>query len=170
VPLCNWELVSDAHQETTMIFFRWWILVSAVLIGAFLSSLWGLPALVWGFDQTMLGAVCVAIFAVITVFVGWLSWTATSARIQQHAPLCWFTSELVLGIGMLGTLIGFMIMISGLFVPGADFGSAAHLQVTLANMAAGFATAAVTTIVGLTCSLLIKLQLINLEYALEQHS
>jgi len=49
-----------------------------------------------------------------------------------------------------------------------DLTNTIAMQKTLGVMGAGFATAGLTTLVGLCCSLLLKLQLVNLEYLLEE--
>ena len=49
-----------------------------------------------------------------------------------------------------------------------DVSNAATLQQALSDMAIGMSTALYTTLIGLVCSLIIKVQLVNLEVALNE--
>lgn len=150
-----------------MIFFRWWLIFSLSVVGFLFTVSFGYAQMLPKLDQTYLSLVTLILFLISTIFVGLLSWKPDIEILKRHLPLCWFSSELMLGLGMIGTLAGFMLMINGAFATGSlDMSNADNARLLLSNMAVGFSTAAVTTLVGLCCSLLLKLQLINLEYAL----
>ena len=72
-----------------------------------------------------------------------------------------------LALGMIGTVIGFLLMLGTAFSD-LDVTSSEALQAALASMAVGMSTALYTTLIGLVCSLIIKVQLMNLEVALEE--
>jgi biopolymer transport protein ExbB/TolQ len=65
-------------------------------------------------------------------------------------------------MGMIGTVIGFILMLGGSFesLNVADTGS---VKTALTDMALGMSTALYTTLVGLVCSQLLKVQLVNVE-------
>jgi hypothetical protein len=65
-----------------------------------------------------------------------------------------------MGLGMTGTVLGFLVMLNDAFS-----GDMAAQQVML-RAAPGLATICVTTVVGLVCSMLVKAQLVNLDYVL----
>ncbi|MCX7593777.1 MAG: hypothetical protein N2235_08455 [Fischerella sp.] len=150
-----------------MIFYRWWLIISITAIIFLFSISFGYFQQLPQLDKTYLSYACLVLFVLSSLFIGVLSWQPNVETLNKHLPLCWFTSELMLGLGMIGTLIGFMLMITGAFASGSlDMSNAENARTLLINMATGFSTAAVTTLVGLSCSLITKLQLINLEYAL----
>jgi hypothetical protein len=120
--------------------------------------------------MSKLSVATLAVFAVSNIFIGMLTFHARYGDqfFTKHLPLCWFSSELMLGLGMMGTLVGFLILLKSAFVGGSlNLADAVATQKVLAGMGVGFATAGLTTLVGLACSLITKLQLINLEYLLE---
>ncbi len=150
-----------------MIFFRWWFIFSLTVVGFLFALSYGYVKMLAQVDQTYLSYVCLILFLLSSLFIGVMSWNPDVETIKRHLPLCWFSSELMLGLGMIGTLAGFMMMITGAFATGSlDMSNAENARLLLSNMAVGFSTAAVTTLVGLSCNLITKLQLINLEYAL----
>jgi len=86
---------------------------------------------------------------------------------NQRADVGWFVSESCLALGMVGTVTGFLIMLGTAFA-NVDVTNAVTLQQALSDMALGMSTALWTTLVGLVCSLIIKVQLVNLEVALNE--
>ena len=84
---------------------------------------------------------------------------------DQSTEVGWFISESCLALGMIGTVIGFLLMLGTAFSD-LDVTNSAALQTALADMAVGMSTALYTTLIGLVCSLIIKVQLMNLEVAL----
>jgi len=63
-------------------------------------------------------------------------------------------------IGMLGTVIGFILMLSTCLT-GVSFQNAQSMQGVIGSMTSGMSTALVTTAAGLICSLILQLQLFN---------
>lgn len=155
-----------------IMFLRWWFIVTLSTCGMVLAGVLGLYRYILQVDATYLSFVSIALFVAMSIFVGYLSWTARHGNqdFTKHLPLCWFSAELMLGFGMMGTLIGFLIMLQGAFGGGLDLTNTSTTQQALTRMALGFATAGITTVVGLACSMLLKAQLINLEYALRDEN
>ena len=86
---------------------------------------------------------------------------------NQRADVGWFIAESCLALGMVGTVTGFLIMLGTAF-ENIVLSNTATLQQALSDMAMGMSTALYTTLIGLVCSLIIKVQLINLEVALNE--
>ena len=78
----------------------------------------------------------------------------------------WFFSDIVLSLGMVGTVIGFMMMLSGFAE--LDVTSAESAQEMITQLGMGMATALLTTLVGLIASILLKIQFFMLERELEK--
>jgi flagellar motor component MotA len=74
----------------------------------------------------------------------------------------WYMSEMLLSLGMVGTVIGFIYMLSTMFtdINVQDINS---VQYALGQMATGMGTALWTTLTGLICSILLKLQLVYMD-------
>ena len=76
------------------------------------------------------------------------------------AELGWFTSDLCLTVGMIGTVAGFIFMLSTAFAS-IDVSNVASLQNVLSQMSAGMGTALYTTAAGLISSAFLKIQYFN---------
>jgi len=147
-----------------VVFLRWWLIFWLSVAAALTAGALGFYPYLWRSDASWLSWACFAVYALMTCFVGQLTRQARrgSQAFAEHLPLCWFAANTLLGLGMIGTLIGFMLLLQSIHGVGAN----PDMQKILAAMMVGFSTAGLTTIVGLTCSLLLKLQLINLQYQL----
>jgi len=62
---------------------------------------------------------------------------------------------------------GFILMLSGAFID-LDVSDVVSIQAALVKMSLGMSTALYTTLMGLLCSLAIKVQLVNIERQLEK--
>ena len=82
---------------------------------------------------------------------------------DRYGPL-WFTSDALLSLGMVGTLVGFITVLSTAFGD-VDAANPEQLKQILSVIATGMGTALVTTLVGLVSSLILKTQLVQLEEA-----
>lgn len=147
-----------------IVFLRWWLLFWLSVAGAVAAGVLGFYPYLWRNDASYLSWTCLALYGLMTAFVGQLSYGARHGwqGFTQHLPLCWFAANTLLGLGMIGTLIGFMLLLQTM----VGVGATPDVQKLLQAMMLGFSTAGLTTIVGLSCSLLLKLQLINLQYQL----
>jgi len=149
-----------------MAMLRWWFLAVAQVGGLVALVVTGMAQKLWTVDVTKLSILCLVALVSATAFTGWLTHQAqtrrseTTSELLAHADACWFTSDLLMGLGMTGTVLGFLVMLNDAFS-----GSMAAQEVML-RAAPGLATICVTTAVGLVCSMLLKAQLVNLDYVL----
>ena len=74
----------------------------------------------------------------------------------------WFMSDAVLSLGMIGTLVGFLMVLGQAFLD-VDPSNIESMTNAIELLAVGMSTALVTTLVGLSTSLWLKLQLVILE-------
>ena len=65
-------------------------------------------------------------------------------------------------LGMIGTVAGFLLMLNTTF-SSLDVKNVVNVQEAIADMAVGMSTALSTTLIGLICSILTKLQMVILE-------
>ena len=88
---------------------------------------------------------------------------------QGNQNVGWFIAESLLGLGMIGTVTGFLLMLGNAF-ENIDVSNTETLQNALTQMALGMSTALYTTLIGLICSLILKIQLVNYETSYDYDS
>lgn len=78
------------------------------------------------------------------------------SRLKGPQEIGWFVSDMMLKLGLLGTIIGFIFML-GSVANIADF-DVSNMQKILQHMSTGMGTALYTTLAGLICSVLSAMQ------------
>lgn len=78
------------------------------------------------------------------------------SRLKGPQEIGWFVSDMMLKLGLLGTIIGFIFMLASV-ANIADF-DVSNMQKILQHMSNGMGTALYTTLAGLICSILSALQ------------
>jgi hypothetical protein len=106
-------------------------------------------------DATAITFLISVIFILSTISIGYKSF---SKRLCSY-KIEWFTSDACMTLGMLGTIIGFMIMLFGTFT-NITITDTESIKIILNAMSSGLYTALSTTLVGLVSSLILKTQLI----------
>lgn len=139
---------------------RWWLIFCLSILAGGIAVYFGLHQDLYDGDQTKISFLILAVFGCASVWVGWC--TSKSEYQFQNIDVGWFISEACLALGMIGTVTGFLLMLSGAFAD-IDLANTATIQTALSKMALGMSTALYTTLVGLICSLTLKIQLVNVE-------
>jgi len=139
---------------------RWWLIFCLSLLAGGIAVYFNLHIKLYDGDQTKLSFLILLVFILTSGWVGWC--TKHSEYKFQNIDVGWFVAEACLALGMIGTVTGFLLMLSGAFA-NIDLANTATIQTALSNMALGMSTALYTTLVGLICSLTLKIQLINVE-------
>ena len=90
--------------------------------------------------------------------------SASSVYLLFRRPndMQWFIADAVLSLGMVGTLVGFLIVLGQSFTD-IDTSSVDSMTNAISVLASGMSTALVTSLVGLVASLWLKLQLVVIE-------
>jgi len=135
---------------------RWWltICVLGVLVYFSYANGWLLP--LYEKDATMITYLITVIFGATTLSLGYKSFL----KKQFDNEVEWFVSDAVLTLGMIGTIIGFMIMLVGTFDT-VEFTAVENIRAVLSSMSKGLYTALSTTLLGLISSLILKIQLVT---------
>ena len=141
-------------------FLKWWLEFSLIVGGTYIIYDEGFLTMAFAADVTKLSYVIISLFFGITILLGIDVITKRVGNGLLYVG--WFISEILLGLGMLGTVIGFIYMLSG-SMGSLDAGDTDTIRDALTVMASGMATALYTTALGLITSLLLKVQLITLE-------
>ena len=133
----------------------WWLLiVTKLAIAVAAVVLIDAHLLFWENDITYLSLVIFAIWAYNTQSIGF-----QIHRQQTSSDTNWFFADAFLTIGMIGTVIGFVYMLSTTFT-NLNPGDVNSMRTVISTMAQGMSTALLTTLAGLMASLSLKLQLI----------
>src|SRR5262249_57282831 len=111
--MCCWEV--------DMLMLRWWFMAVAVIAGIVALFVTGTVYKVWTVDVTKLSIACLVVLVLATGFIGWLTLQAErrhgkpTQELLSHADACWFTSDVLMGLGMTGTVLGFLVMLNDAF-------------------------------------------------------
>ena len=147
---------------------KWWLIFCITLLGLSVCVYFNIHKDLYAADVTRLSFFIISIFICTSVWIGSKTYKVGIGQdYGQKSDVGWFISESCLALGMVGTVTGFLIMLGTAF-ENVDVSNAATLQQALSDMAIGMSTALWTTLVGLICSLIIKVQLVNLEVALNE--
>jgi hypothetical protein len=151
-------------------FLRWALLASSLGVVSVVLGAMGLFSRLNEGDITKITFLIYIAFVLFSARVGVLTWRYCSGRddnaaCSQKAEMSWFASREFLTAGMIGTVLGFIYLLSAFF-QGIDPDKAESMSLALGYMSGGMCTALYTTAMGLICSLLLKIQLFNLEYCM----
>ena len=163
-------------------FLQGLILAGLIVFAGYLLNEQGLIGLLLAGDRSGISYLIACIWLVLTLRWLWLlRWVqrqydlptdfdtdhreAILARWLNHG---WFAADSVLKLGLLGTIIGFILMLAPISnLSGYD---ATSIQSALGEMSAGMAVALYTTLTGLVANLLLRLQFQILADAMQKLS
>jgi len=148
-----------------MIFWKWW--TSIVLVGAsvFAGSYYlNIVSFVLENDPTYITVGIAALFVITTLWIGTLSWRVQNGtKLSENNTMpTWFIADAVMSIGMVGTLLGFLIVLTSAF-QNVDTSDTQAMQDVIGQLASGMGTALLTSLMGLVSSVILKFQLVMLE-------
>jgi len=147
---------------------KWWLIFCLTLLGMCTCVYFNIHKDLYAADVTRLSFLIISIFTCTSIWIGTKTYkVGIQQDYNQKSDVGWFVSESCLALGMVGTVTGFLIMLGTAF-ENVDVSNAVTLQNALSDMALGMSTALWTTLIGLICSLIIKVQLVNLEVALNE--
>ena len=147
---------------------KWWLIFCLTILGLCTCVYFNIHKDLYAADVTRLSYLIISIFLCTSIWIGTKTYkVGIQQDYNQKSDVGWFISESCLALGMVGTVTGFLIMLGTAFA-NVDVTNSATLQQALSDMATGMSTALWTTLVGLVCSLIIKVQLVNLEVALNE--
>ena len=115
----------------------------------------------WNADQTKISFIIITIFVATSIATGFLSFRSDTQYIKLSNYI-WFASETMVTLGLIGTVAGFLLMLSSAF-DNLDVSNVENVQKVISNMALGMSTALCTTLSGLVGSVLTKIQMVILE-------
>ena len=139
-------------------FLYWWLIVCVMGTGSYIAHTMGWLVPLYTNDLTYITFVITTLAVLTTLSLGYKFKLPTRAA-AVSVNVEWFVSDVVLTLGMLGTIIGFMIMLQGTF-SSIEFNDTNSIRLALSSMSKGLFTALNTTLIGLVSSIVLKVQLI----------
>jgi len=136
------------------LFLKWWLIFILMILSGAVTWYFSFVNFLYANDFTKLSFVIIAILFFATIIIGYKYY-----KNNHDFEIEWFTSEVVISLGMIGTVVGFIFMLYAAFSE-LNVDDPAKLQQSMMLMAKGMGTALLTTLVGLISSVLIKCQLI----------
>ena len=146
-------------------FYIWWITNLIVASGVFWAWHSGIIAKIWHDDVTMITSGLAVLYLVTTAMIGYIAYTKDFTN--KIVDACWFLSEQMLVLGMLGTVIGFIYLLTS-GITSASVTDPASLAALLANMSVGLGIALYTNATGILSSLITKALLYAVTYDHEE--
>jgi len=134
-------------------FYIWWITNLLVASGVFWAWHNDIVTKIWHDDVTMITSVLSILYIFTTFLIGYVAYTKDFA--SKIVDACWFLSEQMLALGMLGTVVGFIYLLSS-GITSASVTDPTSLATLLANMSVGLGIALYTNAVGILASLVTK--------------
>ena len=126
-------------------------------------------------DPTRIGFGIIGALLITSIWIGQKVYKLSKTTItdsnreelMNDLSIQWFIAESCLVLGLVGTVCGFILMLGTAFVD-IDVSNIDSMQNALSQMSIGMSAALYTTLMGLLSSLVIKIQLVNVERAIEQ--
>jgi hypothetical protein len=146
---------------------KWWLFFSVTCLGVVGLFLSDIIYKINDADVTKISFLIGILFIGCSVRIGkHIAWFGKRKHFTQEMfdDLCgkqedgWFAADMFFTLGMIGTVLGFIYMLSTAFAQ-INVSQVESLQEALTNMSMGMGTALYTTASGLICSMLLKLQL-----------
>lgn len=139
-------------------FYIWWVFVLLLLTGTFWVGYEGYITEVWAKDATFLTTVMAGMLIYCMAVLGNVSWHISrrtiSPDISKQVERIWFLSEIEMGMAILGTSIGLILLFDISSAPIA--GDPLALQAMLTGLWSTLGTAFYPNALGLFASLLLK--------------
>ena len=132
----------------------WWLLICLTSLFIYLMYDFGLLIPFYTKDETMLTYFITILFVTTSCSIGYKNLVQSKSY-----DIEWFISDIVLTLGMIGTIIGFILMLSGTFDT-LQIADVESVRLLIASMSKGLYTALNTTLAGLISSALLKTQLV----------
>lgn len=149
-----------------MTFWKWWTINILVIVGLVVSE-YTLEALTMTVknDTSYLTIVIFIIYWIAAIQIGVKSYKLQfkdEGYTDDDINMQWYLSDLVMSIGMVGTLVGFIMVLGSAFAE-VDPSDTEAMKGVIASVATGMGVAILTTLVGLIASIFLKFELVILE-------
>lgn len=145
-------------------FWKFWTILVLIAFAITTGQIYfGMFEFIQAYDQTYITFVNIGLLIISHIMLLKMHWQEKYQE-NQHRMLHYIADTVVV-LGLIGTLIGFMIILWSVFGPGVVIDPTNTVAMTemIADMAQGMGAALITSLSGLISSALISLQLVILE-------
>lgn len=153
-------------------FLRWLLIVSLIGIASYFLNEFGVVDEIWKTDTTFICAGIVSVFCLMSIWCGYKTYALKLLtlelynQIKSQEKIGWFVADCFTTAGFVGTIWGMIVALKGF--NGIDPSDIISIQKLISSLVHGVSIALYTTLTGLVCSLLLKLQYFNLGYVIER--
>jgi len=137
-------------------FLQWWLVFVLQVIAVGVAYYYDLHMYALSHDQTYLTFVLLFIWAATSLKIGQRTYKQSKSSIEPY----WYIAETCMSIGMIGTVLGFILMLDGSNLASIDPSNIQSMKTVIGQLANGMATALLTTLMGLVVSIALRAQLI----------
>jgi len=139
----------------TKAFLQWWLffVLQIIILGA--SYVYKLHLFILNNDQTYISFVLLGIWLVTSMRIGY----KLLKHMKSSNEKFWFVAETCMAIGMMGTVLGFILMLGGSNLASIDPTDVEGMKNVIGQLASGMSTALLTTLTGLIVSVSLRTQL-----------
>lgn len=143
----------------------WWVIWCLQVLACATAFKFGLYYEIIGIDPTHITKLIGFVHVVASLIIGWCIYR----QYEPFSEALWYTAETQLSLGMIGTLIGFIIMLNSAFAHIAN-GDIEGIKNSIAMIGVGMGVAIRATLLGLVSGVIIKAQLLILDKCCEARS
>lgn len=148
--------INEENIIVTKDFLFWWLVFVIQLLALSTAYFYELHTYVLQNDQTYISFALLGLWFLTSVKIGHRSYTRSTTSDETY----WFIAETCMSIGMMGTVLGFILMLDGSDLGSLDPSDIQSMKDVIGQLANGMATALLTTLVGLIASVSLRSQLI----------
>jgi hypothetical protein len=139
----------------TKAFLQWWLFFVLQIIILASAYVYELHLYILNNDQTYISFVLIGIWLLTSSMIGY----KLLKNITTSNEKFWFIAETCMAIGMMGTVLGFILMLGGSDLASIDPSDTEGMKNVIGQLAKGMATALLTTLTGLIVSVSLRTQL-----------
>jgi len=139
----------------TKTFLHWWLffVLQLIILGA--SYIYELHVYILNNDQTYISFILIGLWLLTSMRIGY----KLLKNIKTSNERYWFIAETCMAIGMMGTVLGFILMLGSSDLGSIDPSDVEGMKNVIGHLAKGMATALLTTLTGLIVSVSLRTQL-----------
>ncbi len=139
----------------TKAFLQWWLFFVLQIIILAAAYVYELHLYILNNDQTYISFILIAIWLLTSSRIGY----KMGKKITTSNEKFWFVAETCMAIGMMGTVLGFILMLGGSNLASIDPTDVEGMKNVIGQLASGMSTALLTTLTGLIVSVSLRTQL-----------
>lgn len=151
-------------------FLKWWLIfcLESLILGTAAYSGF-LMVMILG-DPSFVSVFIMVVWLFSSIFIGYQTYQVMKSEPggPTDTSTGWFLSELCMGLGLVGTVIGFILMLGAFY--NFSFVGPEQIKGLILEMAIGSGTALYATLTGIVSSIFVKVQMLNLDKAINEKS